>query len=110
MASKATSPSNAAHSAGLMSRLAYARGKHEGIDVAKLLTRSGLTLGDIQDASVRIAAQKQINFVERLARTIDDPNFGFHLAREFDLRTIGLLYYVALRHAELHCTCPLSGV
>jgi AraC-type transcriptional regulator len=44
---------------------------------------------------VRIGAQRQIDFVERVAEEIPDCNFGFHLARGFDLRTIGLLYYVA---------------
>jgi hypothetical protein len=45
--------------------------------------------------TVRISAKKQINFVELVAEEIDDPTFGFHLARGFDLRMIGLLYYVA---------------
>ena len=83
------------HSAGLMSRLAYAYAKQAGANVAKFLTQSGLTVDDIHDVSVRISAQKQINFVELVAGAIGDSNFGFHLAREFDLRTIGLLYYVA---------------
>jgi len=84
-----------AHSAGLMSRLAYARAKQAGADVGRLLKKSGLTLNEIDDASVRLSAQKQIEFVELIADKIKDPNLGFHLARKFDLRTIGLLYYVA---------------
>jgi len=83
------------HSAGLMSRLAYAYGKKAGADVEKLLTQSGLTLHDIHNISIRIGAQKQIDFVELVAEEIGDSNLGFHLARGFDLRTIGLLYYVA---------------
>ena len=78
-----------------MSRLAYGYGQQAGVNVAKLLTQSALTINDIHDGTVRINAQKQINFVELVAGAIGDSNFGFHLAREFDLRTIGLLYYVA---------------
>jgi len=86
---------SSAHSAGLISRLAYARANQTGADVGKLLKKSGLTFNEIYDASVRISAQKQIEFVELIADKIEDPNLGFHLARTFDLRTIGLLYYVA---------------
>jgi AraC-type transcriptional regulator len=95
MAKQSTSNLNAAHSAGLMSRFAYARAKQAGVDAAKLLTKSGLTPHDIHNMDVRIGAQRQIDFVERVADEISDCNFGFHLARGVDLRTIGLLYYVA---------------
>jgi len=95
MAKKATGNLSSAHSSGLMSRLAYSRAKQAGADVEKLLMQSGLTLNDIHDVGVRIEAQKQIKFVELVAEAIGDSNFGFHLARKFDLRTIGLLYYVA---------------
>ena len=78
-----------------MSRLAYARAKDAGANVAKLLRQSGLTVDDIRDANVPISAQRQIDFVELVAEAIGDSDFGFHLARKFDLRTIGLLYYVA---------------
>jgi AraC-like DNA-binding protein len=84
-----------AHSSGLISRLAYAHAKQAHANVAKLLKKSGLTLNDIDNVTIRIGAQKQIDFVELVAQTIGDSNLGFHLAREFDLRTIGLLYYVA---------------
>jgi hypothetical protein len=40
MAKQSTSNLNAAHSAGLMSRFAYARVKQAGVDAAKLLTKS----------------------------------------------------------------------
>lgn len=95
MPKKTTNDLISAQSSGLMSRLAYTYGKHADANVAKLLKQSGLTLDDIHDVDVRISAQKQINFVELVAEEIDDPTFGFHLAREFDLRMIGLLYYVA---------------
>src|SRR5262245_32183405 len=95
MAEHSSTTLNAAHSSGLMSRLAYARAKRAGADVDNLLMRSGLALDDISDASAPISAQKQIEFVELTAEAVGDSNFGFHLAQKFDLRTIGLLYYVA---------------
>jgi AraC-like DNA-binding protein len=84
-----------AQTSGLISRLAYARGMQAGIDVDKLLKRSGLAISDINDQSARISVQKQIKFVELVAEEIGDANFGFHLAQEFDLREIGFLYYIA---------------
>jgi AraC-like DNA-binding protein len=82
-------------SAGLISRLAYARGKRAGVDIARLLRRAGFAVGDINDESARLAVAKQIKFVELVAQLVGDPSLGFHLALEFDLRRIGLLYYVA---------------
>ena len=81
--------------AGLISRLAYIRGQQIGVDVEKLLVRSGLTRSDVTNQSARISVSKQIKFVELVADATGDNNFGFHLARGFDLREIGLLYYVA---------------
>jgi AraC-like DNA-binding protein len=95
MADKATTGSISAQSSGLMSRLAYTRAKDGHIRVAKLLRQAGLTLGDINDVNAHIGAQKQIDFVELVAAKTRDSNLGFHLGREFDLRSIGLLYYVA---------------
>jgi len=82
-------------SLGLISRLAYARAQRAGIRVEKLLRRSRLTIDEIRDVSAPIGVQKQIKFVELVAETIGDANLGFHLALDFDLRAIGLLYYVA---------------
>ena len=82
-------------SAGLISRLAYALAKRAGVDTARLLRRVGFAVGDINDESARLAVAKQIKFVELVAQAVGDPSLGFHLALEFDLRRIGLLYYVA---------------
>src|SRR5262249_13935705 len=73
----------------------YGHAKRAGANVAKLLKASGLALYDLSESTVGISAQKQIDFVELAADAIGDSNFGFHLAEKFDLRTIGLLYYVA---------------
>ena len=95
MRRSSTKPLNVVHTAGLISRLAYARSKRAGIDVTKLLRRAGITLADINDKNVRLGVPQQIKFVELCANATGDTNFGFHLALDFDLRRIGLLYYVA---------------
>jgi AraC-like DNA-binding protein len=110
---------NLVRSTGLISRLAYARGRQAGVDVAKLLRRSGLTTRDMDDEHTRLSVNKQIKFIELIADTIGDNNFGFHLAQEFDLREIGLLYYVAasantlgdaLRRAERYSSIVNEGI
>jgi len=91
---KATKEIGTVQGASLISRLAYIRGQQIDIDVETLLDRSGLTRGDVTNQDARISVSKQIKFVELVAEAIDDDNFGFHLAQGFDLREIGLLYYV----------------
>jgi AraC-like DNA-binding protein len=95
--------------AGMLSRLACARAMSAGIDVAPLMVKAGVTRQQVEDDSVRIAVRGQIKFVELVADALHDDFLGFHLARDYDLREIGLLYYVwnssdllgnALRRAE----------
>ena len=63
--------------------------------------------------------QGQIGFVELIADALQDDFLGFHLARDCDLREIGLLYYVlessellgdALRRAERYSTIVNEGI
>src|SRR3954453_3852016 len=98
--------------AGLLSRLALARAISAGIDVEPLMVKAGLTRKQIEDQSVRLAAQGQIEFVELVADALHEDFLGFHLARENDLREIGLLFYVwnssellgdAFHRAERYC-------
>jgi AraC-like DNA-binding protein len=105
--------------AGAIARLALARARETGIDVAPLLRRAGLTRRQLDDRSVRISVQSQIQFVELVASALEDSFLGFHLAREFDLREAGLLYYVmassqsladALRRAERYSTIVNEGI
>ena len=42
----------------------------------------------------RLSASKQIAFLEAAAEALNDDLLGFRLAEEFDLRDLGLLYYV----------------
>lgn len=80
---------------GLLSRLAYKRAKQEGVDVGPLLHRSGLTAHAIKDKDTPVGVRNQIRFVELVADAIGDKFLGFHLVNAYDLREIGLLYYVA---------------
>ena len=80
---------------GLLSRLAYKRAKQEGVDVGPLLYRSGLTAHAIKDRDTPVGVRNQIRFVELVAGAVGDKILGFQLAYAYDLREIGLLYYVA---------------
>jgi AraC-like DNA-binding protein len=79
---------------GGLSRLAIARLKSAGVPVAPLFKRVGLTPELIADPEERLSVQSQIRFLDEAAIALKDDCFGFTLARDFDLREIGLLYYV----------------
>ena len=79
---------------GLLSRLAYERGRKEGVDVEVLLRQAHLTLREIKNKDIPLGVQNQIKFVDLVANATSDPLLGFRLAYSFDLREIGLLYYV----------------
>jgi AraC-like DNA-binding protein len=80
--------------AGLLSRLACARAVSAGIDVEPLMVKAGVTRNQVEDQSVRLAVKGQIKFVELVADALHDDLLGFHLGCDYDLREIGLLYYV----------------
>jgi AraC-like DNA-binding protein len=79
---------------GGLSRLAIARLKSTGVPVAPLLRRVGLTPEQIADPEVRLSVRSQIALLDEAAIALKDDCLGFTLARDFDLREIGLLYYV----------------
>jgi AraC-like DNA-binding protein len=79
---------------GLLSRLAYERGLKEGVDVGVFLQQAQLTSRQIKNQDIQLGVQNQIRFVELVANATGDPLLGFHLAYSYDLREIGLLYYV----------------
>src|SRR5262252_9516210 len=79
---------------GGIARLAYARAKEAGIALPRLLADSGLTVAQIEDRHARLKVKAQITFLGLVADALGDDLLGFHLARSFDLREIGLLYYV----------------
>ncbi len=79
---------------GGITRLACARMREASVHLAPLLSRAGLALEQIDDRSARLKVQSQIRFLELAADALQDDFLGFHLARDFDLREVGLLYYV----------------
>jgi len=104
---------------GTLSRLASARARAAGIDVAPLIVKAGVTRRQVEEVGVGLAAEGQIKLVGLIADALQDDLLGFHLARDADLREIGLLYYVlnssdrlgdALRRAERYCAIINEGV
>jgi AraC-like DNA-binding protein len=83
------------------------------------LSRAGLTVEQIDDPGVRLTVQSQIKFLELAAEVLHDDSLGFHLAQDYDLREIGLLYYVlasseiladALHRAERYSGITNEGI
>src|SRR5215469_13761100 len=79
---------------GGMTRLAFACAQEKGADVDTLLGKAGLSRAQIEDPHVRISVRSQVLFLDLVAKALGDDLLGFHLAQNFDLRMIGLLYYV----------------
>ena len=99
---------------GGIARLAYTRAKEAGIPLPQLLANSGLTVEQVEDRHARLKA-----FLGLVADALGDDLLGFHLACNFDLRDIGLLYYVmassevledALRRVERYSGIVNEGV
>ena len=79
---------------GGLSRLAIARLKSAGVPVVPLLRRVGLTPEVIADPEERLSVRSQIALLDEAAIALQDDCLGFTLARDFDPRALGLLYYV----------------
>ena len=104
---------------GAIARLAYARAKKAGIALPPLLSKSGLTIAQIENRHLRLEVKSQITFLGLVADALGDNLLGFHLAQDFDLREIGLLYYVmtsseiledALRRGERYSRIVNEGI
>src|SRR5215467_13383413 len=79
---------------GGMTRLAFACAQEKGADVDTLLRKARLSRTQIEDPHVRISVRSQVLFLDLVAKALGDDFLGFHLSLNFDLRMIGLLYYV----------------
>jgi AraC-like DNA-binding protein len=79
---------------GGIARMVYARLRERGIPATPLLSKAGLSVEQIDDRGARLKVRSQIRFLELAADALQDDLLGFHLARDYDLREIGLLYYV----------------
>jgi Arabinose-binding domain of AraC transcription regulator, N-term len=74
---------------GGLSRLAIARLESAGVQAC-----AGLTPELMADPERRLSVQSQIRLLDEAAIALKDDCLGFTLARDFDPREIGLLYYV----------------
>jgi AraC-like DNA-binding protein len=79
---------------GGLSRLAIAHLKSAGVLLEPLLRRAGLTPELIADPEERLSVRSQVALLDEAAIALKDDCLGFTLARDFDPREIGLLYYV----------------
>lgn len=80
--------------AGALARLAFAHAEAAHVDVDQLLKKAGLTRQQMKNRDLRIAVRDQIRFVNLVADAVGDDCLGFNLAQDFNLREVGLLYYV----------------
>ena len=105
--------------AGVLTKLACMRARAAGIELDPLLRQAGLTRRQVDDARLRISVQSQIKFLNIAANALRDEFLGAHLAWDFDLREIGLTYYVmassetlgdALRRMERYSTMGNEGI
>ena len=80
---------------GVATRLAAGRLREAGVVLEPLLRSAGLSVGQIDQPEIRIGVASQIKFLEFAAKALKDPLLGFRLAREGDVRQLGLLYYAA---------------
>jgi hypothetical protein len=87
--------------AGGIARLAFARMRKAGKGTAAILSGTGLTVEHVDDPTVRLEVRTQIRVLDLAAQELQDEFLGFHLARSFDLREIGLLYYVMASSEQL---------
>jgi AraC-like DNA-binding protein len=79
---------------GGLARLAMARLKSAGVPITPLLGRVGLRAEVIADPEEQLSVQTQIALLHEAAIALKDDWLGFSLARDFDPRDLGLLYYV----------------
>ncbi len=104
---------------GGIARLACARMREAGKGLEAVLSGAGLTVEEVDDPTARLEVRTQIKVLELAAQELQDDFLGFHLARSFDLREIGLHYYVmasseqlaeGLRNAERYSGVNNEGV
>ncbi len=86
---------------GEMSRLACTLLRKGGAQLEPLLSKAGLSVELINTPGARLKVQSQINFLNLAAEELRDDFLGFHLAQSYDLRELGLLYYVLASSEKL---------
>ena len=93
--------------------------RESGKDDESIIAKAGATSLQVNDDTVRLEVSKEIKILELAAEELHDEFFGFHLARDFDLREIGLVYYViasserlidALLNGKRYCAIVNQGI
>ena len=79
---------------GGVARLACAKLHAAGLPIAPLLSKAGLKVEQIEDPAARIEVRAQVQLLEIAAEQLRDDLFGFRMAQNFELREIGLAYYI----------------
>jgi AraC-like DNA-binding protein len=80
---------------GEITRLAYECAQRAGIEILPILRKAGLTVREVEDRDTRLRVSRQIEFLRLTADALGDRFLGFHLAQSPDLRSLGLLFYIA---------------
>jgi AraC-type transcriptional regulator len=93
---------------GGIARLACAKMREAGKGMANVVSEAGLTVAEVKDPSLRLEVRTQIKVLELAARELQDEFLGFHLARRFDLREIGLLWHLQINLRMLSATQSLK--
>jgi AraC-like DNA-binding protein len=104
---------------GAIARLACARLRDSGKDPAAIIAKAGARPEQVYDDTIRLEVPKQIKILEFVSKELQDEILGFNLARSFDLREVGLVYYViassdqfsdSLLNAKRYCAIMNDGV
>jgi AraC-like DNA-binding protein len=80
---------------GFAARQAIVALRKRNVPIAPLLSRAGISEGDIDNREARISALAQGRLLEYAAEAVGDSEFGLHLAEEANPREAGLLFYIA---------------
>lgn len=79
---------------GGAARLACAKMHAAGILLPPLLSKAGLSAEQIDDTAARVEVKAQAEILEIAAEQLKDDLLGFRMAQDFELRQIGLAYYI----------------
>jgi AraC-like DNA-binding protein len=79
---------------GGIARLACTRLREFGKDATAVITEVGARPEQVYDDAIRLEVPKQIKILELVSEELQDDLLGFHMARNFDLREVGLVYYI----------------
>jgi AraC-like DNA-binding protein len=86
---------------GTAAREALATLDRAGIDVEPLLAKAGLSREGLLQERIGMSPASQYRFLELAAMETNDPLLGLHLAAEMDLRSAGILFYLAASSASV---------